>query len=185
MWGWGRIKQGGKRIPFLLLPRALGSCLMWQVQYEPREVSVVEGFEAVYPALPGRCRELPPALALQQALGAAFHCCDELMRQFCSCTSFCNTLFKPLTNLLAKDERFALWQSSNCGIEHVKPGSSGGSLQKQLLYSRSRCCLNKEGTVSFHITLYHLHIWLLSDLLQFLWKVKNILSRERSSGRLI
>lgn len=39
----------------------------------------------------------------------------------------------------------------NCGTEHVKPGGSWGSLQKQLLYSKSRCFLNKENTVSFHI----------------------------------
>lgn len=53
VWGWGKIKQGGKRIPFLLLPCALESCLKWQVQYEPRAISIVGGFGAVCPVLPG------------------------------------------------------------------------------------------------------------------------------------
>lgn len=185
MWGWGRMKQGGKRISFLLLPRALGSCLMWQVQYEPREISVVEGFEAA-------------ALLCTDGVGSShqpWHFSRHLGLHFTVVMSWWgSSALTQVSATLSSNHWPTCWQKmsdllcgslTNCGIEHVKPGSSGGSLQKQLLYTKSRCYLNKETTVSFHITLYHLHIWLLSDLLQFLWKVKNILLHEQPSGGLI
>lgn len=68
-----------KKIMFLLLPRAFGSCFMRRVQCELREIWVVAELVSK-----GSFHQPWP---FSRHLGSVFSVCNELLRQFFSCTS--------------------------------------------------------------------------------------------------